>query len=459
MHLFAPEDPRPIHFMGIAGAGMSAVALVAMRRGVPVTGCDTHPHGAAELAQMGARISAGHDPSHVSGVRAVVYTAAVRGDHEELEAARAAGTPVVPRAEALGEVAAGGRLVAVAGTHGKTTTTAMVTDALVAAGDNPTALVGGRVASWEGNARLGDDRLFVVEADEYDRSLLALKPAVALVNNVEVDHLECYGSLEALEAAFAEFAGCAGRVIVGADDAGATRVGRAIDVPVWRAGLAQDADIRLSEVRREARASSALVSLPDGRVVDLALRIPGLHNLRNGAMAIGAVLALGADVEAAVAGLARFGGVGRRFEVLGTNRGVTVVDDYAHHPSEVAATLAAARQRFPSARVVVAFQPHLYSRTKAMGEAMGIALAMADLAVVTDVYPAREEPIPGVSGKIVAGAARRAGVEVEWVPDRDRLAARLEELVADGDVVLTLGAGDITEVGRDLLRRLAGAAA
>lgn len=437
---------------------MSALALIALRRGVPVTGCDTHPAAAEELARMGAQIAAGHDASHVTGSRAVVYTAAVPREHAELEAARAAGIAVVPRAEALGQVVAPGKVVAVAGTHGKTTTTAMVADALAAAGVNPTALVGGRVAAWEGNARLGDDDVFVVEADEYDRALLKLQPTVALVGNVEADHLECYGSVEALREAFVEFAGRAQRAVVGADDAGASRVARALEVATWRVGLADGADLRLSDVRREREATVATLALPGGRTVELRLAVPGLHNVRNAAMAVGAVLALDADVDRALEGLAAFRGVARRFEVLGAVDGVTVVDDYAHHPSEVAATLAAARQRYPTARLVVAFQPHLYSRTQALGEAMGIALAMADLAVVTDVYAAREEPIRGVTGKIVAKAAKRAGVKVEWVPKRERLVGKLEKLVGEGDVVLTLGAGDITEVGRDLLERLAGRA-
>jgi UDP-N-acetylmuramate--alanine ligase len=439
---------------------MSALALIAMRRGAHVTGCDTHPEGAAELADLGATISAGHDASHVSGSRAVVYTAAVRPDHPELAAARAADIPVIGRADALAELVRGRTVIGVGGTHGKTTTTAMVSQALAAAGRDPTALVGGRVAAWEGNARLGSDELYVVEADEYDRALLKLDPTVALIGNVEADHLECYeGSVDALEGAFADFAERAERAVIGADDAGASRVGRIIDVPVWRVGVAEGCDLRLSDVSREADASTARLTLPDGTRHRLVLRVPGLHNLRNAGMALAAALAVGADAKAALEGLAQFEGVGRRFEVLGTARGVTVVDDYAHHPSEVVATLAAARQSYPEARLVAVFQPHLYSRTRLMGDAMGIGLAMADLALVTDVYAAREAPIAGVSGKQVLKAARRAGAEAEWVPRRDELTARLAEVVADGDVVLTLGAGDITEVGRDLLRRLTSAAA
>ncbi len=453
MHLFTPNDPRPIHFMGIAGAGMSALALIARRRGVPVTGCDTHPSGAAELAQLGAQIVAGHDSGHVTGARAVVYTAAVPSDHAELAAARAAGIPVVRRADALQAAVEGGTVIAVAGTHGKTTTTAMIADALGAAGRDPTALAGGRVAGWGGNARIGSDALFVVEADEYDRAFLSLRPTVAVVTNVEADHMECYGSLDALEAAFREFADRAERVLVGADDAGAQRVARALRPPVWRVGLATFAELRVTAVRRDADRTTAKLTLPDGATRRLALAVPGLHNVRNAAMAVGAVVAVGADVDPALDALAAFTGVGRRFETLGTVRGVTVVDDYAHHPSEVAATLGAARQRYPEARLVVVFQPHLFSRTRALGEAMGITLSAADVVVVTEVYAAREAPLPGVSGRLVADAARRAGAAVHWVPERAALVAELEGLVRTGDVVLTLGAGDVTEVGREFVRR------
>jgi UDP-N-acetylmuramate--alanine ligase len=390
----------------------------------------------------------------------VVYTAAVPPELPELVAARAAGIPVVRRADALQMLVGGGEVVAVAGTHGKTTTTVMTTEALAAAGRHPTGIAGGRVATWGGNARLDGDRVFVVEADEYDRSFLALTPAVALVNNVEVDHLECYdGSVASLEAAFGAFAGSARRALFGADDAGATRVAREAKVPRWLVGLAANADLKITELHRDQLGSRARLVLPDGRSVDLTLRVPGLHNVRNAAMAVGATVALGADVERAVEALAQFSGVGRRFEALGSALGVTIVDDYAHHPSEVAATIAAARQRYPDARVVAVFQPHLYTRTKLLGEALGVALAAADRVVVTDVYGAREAPISGVSGRLVADAARRAGASVEWEPDRGALAALLARSVSVGDVVLTLGAGDITRVGRELLARLTGAAA
>jgi UDP-N-acetylmuramate--alanine ligase len=279
------------------------------------------------------------------------------------------------------------------------------------------------------------------------------------VNNVEADHLECYGSMEQLEAAFAEYAGRAERVLVGVDDAGAARVGRAAGKPAWRVGLLEGADIRIADVAQDRLGSRAQLALPDGEQVTLRLRVPGLHNVRNAAMAVGVARALSADLTPVLESLAQFAGVGRRFESVGEARGVTVVDDYAHHPTEVAATLAAARQRFPDARLVAVFQPHLFSRTATHGEALGVALSLADVVVVTDVYAARERPMPGVSGRLVYDAARRAGAETVWVPERGPLAERVAALVRTGDVVLTLGAGDITTVGPQLLRRLRGEAA
>jgi UDP-N-acetylmuramate--alanine ligase len=457
MTLFATVDPRPIHFMGIAGAGMSGLAFLARHQGVAVTGCDNDPSGAADLAALGVEIGRGHDPRHVGGARAVVVTAAVPGDHPELEQARALGIPVVRRADALGQIAGGGTLVAVAGTHGKTTTTVMITEALAAAGRNPTGLAGGRVARWGGNARVGGGDLYVVEADEFDRAFLSLRPTVAVVNNVEADHLECYGGIAALEQAFAEFAGRARRVIAGADDAGAQRVAAALSVPVWRVGLAAGADVRIVEPELGERGSAARLELPEGRTVTVRLRVPGLHNLRNAAAALAVAQELGADLERCLTALEAFSGVARRFEQVGEACGVTVVDDYAHHPTEVQATLAAARQAFPRRRVVAVFQPHLFSRTALHGEALGRALAAADVVVVAPIYGAREQPVPGVTAALVANGAARAGVATVAVRDRAALTERVVETVRTGDVVFTLGAGDITHVGPELLGRLRGA--
>jgi UDP-N-acetylmuramate--alanine ligase len=387
----------------------------------------------------------------------VVVTAAVPPDHPELERARALGIPILRRADALAAAIAPGQVVAVAGTHGKTTTTAMTTEALAAAGFDPTGIAGGRIASWSGNTRFGGDAIFVVEADEYDKSFLALSAEVAVINNVEADHLECYGSLEALEDAFVEFARPARRVIAGADDPGAVRVGARAGRPTWTVGVAAQADVRIGDVRQEASGTTAQVALPGGRAVELRLKVPGLHNVRNAAAALAVTLDVGEGkgLEGALAALATFEGAGRRFERKGSARGVELVDDYAHHPTEIAATLEGARQAYPGRRLVAVFQPHLYSRTALHGRAMGRALASADMVVVTDVYAARESPIAGVSGRGVADAAREGGREVHWVPSRAELAAQVVALVRDGDVVLTLGAGDITAAGREILALLA----
>jgi UDP-N-acetylmuramate--alanine ligase len=434
---------------------MSALALLVQRRGVPVSGCDNDTSGVGDLEALGVPVWRGHDPAHVDGARGVVVTAAVATGHPELARARALGLPVVRRADALGAAVNGTTLVAVAGTHGKTTTSAMVTVALAAAGCDPTALVGGRIGAWGGNARVGGTRLSVVEADEFDRAFLSLAPTVAVINNVEADHLECYdGSVAQLEQAFVTFANGAQRVLVGADDAGAARVAAALAAPVWRVGTGADADVRIDAIELGADTSRARVTLPGGPAVILQLRLPGLHNVRNAAAALGVVWALQADLTRATQALDAFTGVARRFERLGDAGGVTVMDDYAHHPSEVGATLAAARQAFPDRRLVAVFQPHLYSRTALHGAALGQALAAADTVLVAPIYAAREQPIAGVTAAIVADSARAAGASVALVAERAALAGQVVQTVRPGDVVLTLGAGDVTRVGPELLALL-----
>ncbi len=456
MDLFNPADRRPVHFLGIGGAGMSALALIACRRGVAVTGCDADPSGAADLSSLGVRVHAGHDPSHVEGARAVVVTAAVPTDHPELRRARELDLPVIPRKIALAALVGDARSVGVSGTHGKTTTTVMTTEALASAGLRPTGLAGGRVAAWGGNARIDGDALFVVEADEYDQAFLTLHPTVAIVNNVEADHLECYGSVGALEDAFVEFAGRARVALVSADDAGALRVAARIK-GARRFGFAPDAEVRITDVVQGAHGTEASVAWSGSTTIRLRLQVPGIHNLRNAVAALGAVEALGGALGPAADALAEFSGVGRRFERLGEHGGVAVVDDYAHHPSELVATLSAARQAYPGRRLVAVFQPHLYSRTIAHGEAMGQALAAADLVFVTEIYAAREQPVPGVSGRQVADAAARAGADARFEAVRADVGRRVHEVLEPGDVVLTLGAGDITRVAPELVRWLSAA--
>lgn len=447
--LFDPHDPRPIHFLGIGGAGMSALALAARRRGVAVTGCDVDDTAFGDLRAAGATVHLGADVHHLVGVRAVIATAAAPATHPELVAAHAAGIPVIYRKQALADLVNGSTLVAIAGTHGKTTTTVMTTEALAAGGLHPSGLAGGRVTAWHGNARLDGDALFVVEADEYDQAFLTLAPTVAVVNNVEADHLECYGSVAAMEDAFRRFAGRASRALIGTADSGSDRVAAALGDRAWRFGTgAADLAIRPGEMGPDG--STAAVTLPDRRVVELRLQVPGIHNLRNATAALGVAAALDADIDAALDALAKFTGVGRRFERLGETAGVMLVDDYAHHPTELVATLAAARQAFPGRRLVAVFQPHLYSRTREHGAAMGRALAAADVVVVADVYGAREQPIAGISGKLVADAASAAGALVLYQPSRAGLAAETAALLRAGDVLLTLGAGDITRLGPEV---------
>jgi UDP-N-acetylmuramate--alanine ligase len=455
MPLLDPRDPRPVHFVGVAGAGMSGLAELLARRGARVTGCDAAVAGAADLARYGVELFDRHDPAHVEGARALVVTSAMPKDHPELARARELGIPVIRRAEALGEATAGATLVGIAGTHGKTTTTVMTTDALGAAGLGPTGVAGGRVALWGGNLSFGSDRLFVVEADEYDRSFLALTPTVAVVTNVEADHLDIYADLADIRATFERFLSPARYVVLCADDAGANTLSTPSASEVIRYGVTSPDARLLGEVRPGVDGGSQVKIRYDGEALGtIQLRVPGLHNVRNALAAVASGLALGATLDAMRDGLEKFGGVERRFQRLGIERGVLVVDDYAHHPTEIEATLAAARTAYPSRRIVIAFQPHLYSRTRDFAAAFGQALAAADAVFLTEIYPARERPVPGVHAGLVADASAGAGREVAWRGGRDALADALAGFVRPGDVVLTIGAGDVTRTGPELLARL-----
>jgi len=432
---------------------MSALALIARHRGIPVSGSDSDISGCGDLIAAGAVVRQSSAPELATTARAVIVSAAVPGSHPDLEAARVKAVPVVPRKEALAELVAGGECIGIAGTHGKTTTTAMTTEAVLAAGFAATGLAGGRVDSWGGNARIaGTERdLYVVEADEFDRAFLTLRPAIAVVTNVEADHMECYGSLEALEDAFVTFASGAERTLIGNDSPGADRVaGRLIPSRVWRFG--PDApQLRIDQIAQRAEESRATITIPHLGSVPLTLQVPGVHNIRNATAALGVVASLGGDPRKALAALSAFRGVGRRFDRLGEYGGVAIVDDYAHHPTEIRATLLAARQAFPARRLVAVFQPHLYSRTAELGAEMGRELGAADVVVVTDVFAAREDPMPGVTGRIVAESGQRSNRAVSYEPDRGRLAGRVRELLRPGDVLLTLGAGDITHLGREII--------
>jgi UDP-N-acetylmuramate--alanine ligase len=452
MPLIDPADPRPVHFVGIAGAGMSALAELLHRRGTVVTGCDQQLSGAADIIELGIPVTTGHDAAHVVGARALVVSSAIPKEHSELVAARAAGIPVIRRAEALAEATAGGQLVGIAGTHGKSTTTVMTTEALAAAGYDPTGVVGGRVGSWNGNLRRGASDVFVVEADEYDRSFLALDPFVAVVTNLEADHLDIYRDLDDLRGAFEQYIRGARYLVLCADDTGADALPSPPTAEVVRYGI-HSPNARL--VARELRTNGTGTTFDvwyDGTLRGtVPLQVPGEHNVRNALAAIAVGLLWGKTVEAMAPGLAAFGGVERRFQRIGESGGVAVVDDYAHHPTEIRATIAAARQTFVGRRIIIAFQPHLYSRTRDFADEFGAALAAADAVFLADIYPAREQPIAGVTSELIAGPLRQGGGTLAWQGPRAALAEALAADVRSGDVVITVGAGDITRTGPELL--------
>jgi len=436
---------------------MSALAELFVRRGVKVTGCDANATGVEDLRQLGIKITQGHDPSHISGVRALVITSAMPKSHPELEQARAAGIPVVRRAEALGEATSGdGRdLIGIAGTHGKSTTTVMTAEALAAAGRDPTALVGARVTNWHGNFRPGSDRLYVVEADEYDRSFLAMSPTVAVVTNVEADHLDIYADLADIRGAFGQFIREARTIVLCDDDAGASTLATPSASEVIRYGIvSRDARLRALSVRTEPTGAGFAVEYDGELLGSVALKVTGTHNVLNALAAIGAGLTIGAPFAGLAYGLGNFVGAARRFERVGDVAGITVIDDYAHHPTEISATLSAARSSFPNRRIVVAFQPHLYSRTRDFAREFACALSASDAVYLADIYAAREKPIPGISADLIVDALGPEQRKLVWRGERSALAAALARDSREGDVVITMGAGDVTKTGPELLARL-----
>ncbi|WP_228485307.1 UDP-N-acetylmuramate--L-alanine ligase [Cellulosimicrobium sp. JZ28] len=467
----ALEALGTVHLVGVGGAGMSVVARLLAAHGVPVQGSDAREGDAlAALRSDGVRVWVGHDAAHVAGADTVVVSSAVRETNPELAAARAAGLRVLHRSQALASLMARGRSVAVAGAHGKTTTSAMIATVLRGAGLDPSFAIGGTVLTEDGpvaGGHLGSDVL-VAEADESDGSFLNYAPDVAVVTNVEPDHLDHYGSRAAFEQAFVDFAARivpGGTLVACADDAGAralasshARAGGA----VVTYGTSADADVRVADVAptgeagrpgvRAALTGTVGAARLDG--LELLLRVPGHHNALNATAAVVTAVVLGVDPAAAVAAAHGFLGTGRRFEARGEAGGVRVVDDYAHHPTEVAALLAAARPVAAGGRVLVLFQPHLYSRTATFAREFADALAGADEVVVTGVYAAREEPDPAVSARTITDLVDAPGVVVAAVEDRVEAAHRVADAARPGDLVLTVGAGDVTELGAVVLERL-----
>jgi UDP-N-acetylmuramate--alanine ligase len=445
------RSPRRVHIVGVGGAGMSGVARLLEGLGHHVTGSDlVGSAAAAALADEGIVVAVGHDASNVGDVDLVTASPAVPPDNVELVAACDRGIRIASRAEVLAAVCALRETIAVAGTHGKTTTSSMLTEILATAGRSPSWLIGADVAGLGANARLGPGRELVIEADESYGAFAAISPSLCALTNVEPDHLDHYGSFEALAAAFGALLARSSATVVNADDPVAASLGAA--ARSLRVGSDPSCEVVVSDVVLE-RGASSFVLRGDGAPFAVRVGAPGRHNVANASVAAAAALARGVEPAAIAAALSRFAGVPRRFEFRGELRGATLVDDYAHLPGEVAATVAAGIAGGWK-RIVVVFQPHRYTRTAALSNEFAHAFDGADVLVVTDVYSAGEPPLPGVTGRLVADAVVAAGgvAHVAYVKDRTELAEVVGSLVGPGDLVLTLGAGDLTTFPDELLR-------
>ncbi|HEU4913384.1 MAG TPA: UDP-N-acetylmuramate--L-alanine ligase [Actinomycetes bacterium] len=452
------EDLGRVHFVGIGGAGMSGIARIMLARGLPVSGSDAKETVTlAALRALGATVHVGHSAENVHGCDTVVVSTAIRRSNPELLEADRLGLRVIHRAAALASVMVGRRAVAVAGTHGKTTTTSLLTVAVQHCGADPSFAIGGNLNESGANAHNGSGDVFVAEADESDGSFLLYSPYAAVVTNVEPDHLDHYGTADAVTEAFEKFAARldpAGFLVACADDPGARRLAesaRARGVDVRTYGESEDADLRVVGLTTKGLGSAFEAVFRGRRLGRVDLRLPGRHNALNAAAALAVGVALGLPVERLREGLASFTGTRRRFEHKGTVGGVRVYDSYAHHPTELAADLTAARDVVEGGRVVVVFQPHLYSRTQFFAAEFGQALGLADEVVVMDVYAAREDPVPGVTGALVAAAVPLPPQQVVFEPSWSSVAGHLADRAKPGDVVLTCGAGDVTMIGPEVL--------
>ncbi|WP_093798454.1 UDP-N-acetylmuramate--L-alanine ligase [Streptomyces sp. Wb2n-11] len=452
---------RP-HFIGIGGAGMSGIAKILAQRGARVAGSDSRESATAEsLRALGATVHIGHAAGHLaSDATCVVVSSAIRSDNPELVRAAELGIPVVHRSDALASLMGGARAIAVAGTHGKTTTTSMLAVALTELGLDPSYAIGGDLEGPGTNARHGAGDIFVAEADESDRSFQKYDPEVAIVLNVELDHHANYASMDEIYDSFETFVGKVvpgGTLVISADQPGAVELtSRLRDLSTLKIvtyGDSPSADVRVHKVTPRGLTSEVTVVL-DGRYLTFTVSVPGSHYAHNAVAALAAGVALGIPAHNLASALGKYTGVKRRLQLKGEANGVQVIDSYAHHPTEMTADLAAMRGAASDARLLVVFQPHLFSRTQELGTEMGQALALADASVVLDIYPAREDPIPGVTSTLVIDAARAAGADVMPVSDKATVPDVIAGMAKPGDLVLTMGAGDVTDLGPQILDRL-----
>jgi len=448
-----------IHFVGIGGIGMSGIAEVLLNLGYKVSGSDLRSSDTTErLAGLGAEIGIGHQAENLQNVDVVVISSAVHDDNPEVVEAKRLHVPVIPRAEMLAELMRMKYGIAIAGTHGKTTTTSMAASILGHAGIDPTIVIGGKLNAIGTNARLGQGQFLVAEADESDGSFLVLSPTIAVVTNIDADHLDHYSGIDEIKETFVEFINKVpfyGLAVLCLDDPNIRAILPKVKKRFLTYGLSAQADIRATHVRHDGFTTSFVAHYKGYRLGEISFPMPGPHNVLNAMACIGVALELDIPFAAIQEGFARFGGVGRRFTVKGEPKGIMVVDDYGHHPAEIKATLAAARQGWPERRVVAAFQPHRYTRTHELFSEFVTAFYDADILVLTDVYAAGEQPIEGATAERLAQELRRHGQkEVTWLADREQIPSYLAGIVRGGDIVITLGAGNIWQQGEALVKLL-----
>ena len=448
-----------IHFVGIGGIGMSGIAEVLLNLGYKVSGSDLRGSDITErLAGLGAEIGIGHQAENLKSVDVVVISSAVHDDNPEVIEARRLHVPVIPRAEMLAELMRMKFGIAIAGTHGKTTTTSMAASILGHAGIDPTIVIGGKLNAIGTNAQLGQGKFLVAEADESDGSFLVLSPTIAVVTNIDADHLDHYSGIEEIKETFIKFINKVpfyGMAVLCLDDPNIRAILPQVKKRYMTYGLSSQADIRATHVRHDGFRTSFVAHFKGYRLGEISFNMPGAHNVLNAMACIAVALELDVPFIAIQEGFAKFGGVGRRFTVKGEPKGVMVVDDYGHHPAEIRATLAAARQGWPERRIIAAFQPHRYTRTHELFADFVTAFYDADVLLLTDVYAAGEQPIAGATAERLAEETRRHGQkDVTWIADRTLLPEHLAALVKKGDIVITLGAGNIWQQGEALLKLL-----
>jgi UDP-N-acetylmuramate--alanine ligase len=448
-----PDQLGKVHFIGIGGSGMSGIARILIGMGHVVTGSDLRDSSnVAALRELGAKIYIGHDQSHLGDPDTVVVTSALWPTNPEYLLAKERGIPVIHRSQALAKLASSKRLIAVAGAHGKTTSTGMVITALMSMGQDPSFVNGGVINSVGQSSSSGTGELFVIEADESDGSFLLYDTAISLITNVDPDHLDHYGSIEAFHKVFADFANKSKElVVISSDDQGAKEVAKLITKPMITFGEAKDATVRVQNIKEDARVSFELVYKEEKSSAKLILA--GRHNALNAAGAVATLVSLGFDFQASVIEVAKFEGTERRFELHGQERGVSVYDDFAHHPTEVQAALNGARAVVGSGKLITVFQPHLYSRTRLFAKEFAQVLAESDEVVLLDIYAAREDPEPGVTGELILNNFSDQS-KIHYAPNWEEASAKAASLADSGDFIVTMGCGDVYRMVPQLLQAL-----